>query len=59
LSAVLGSLLGLLALLLSFTFAMSAARYDARRQLVVKDANQLTNTSSPKQSPAGADSQSL
>lgn len=35
------SLLGLLALLLSFTFAMSADRYDARRQLVVRDANVL------------------
>src|SRR4030095_13643254 len=42
LSAVPGSPPGLLALLLSFTFAMSAARYDARRQLVVKDENQLT-----------------
>jgi len=39
--AVLGSLLGLLALLLSFTFAMSANRYDARRQLVVTEANVL------------------
>jgi hypothetical protein len=42
LSAVLGSLLGLLALLLSFTFAMSAARYDIRRQLVIADANVLS-----------------
>lgn len=41
LGSVLGSLLGLLALLLSFTFAMSANRYDARRQLVVADANVL------------------
>jgi hypothetical protein len=39
--SILGSLLGLLALLLSFTFAMSANRYDARRQLVVNDANTL------------------
>jgi hypothetical protein len=39
--SVLGPLLGLLALLLSFTFAMSANRYDARRQLVVADANVL------------------
>jgi len=30
--SVLGSLLGLLALLLGFTFAMSATRYDLRRQ---------------------------
>jgi hypothetical protein len=39
--SVLGSLLGLLALLLGFTFAMSANRYDLRRQLVVSDANAL------------------
>lgn len=39
--SVLGSLLGLLALLLSFTFAMSANRFDARRQLVLSDANAL------------------
>jgi hypothetical protein len=41
LNSILGSLLGLLALLLSFTFAMSANRYDLRRQLVVSDANSL------------------
>jgi len=39
--AVLGSLLGLLALLLSFTFAMAANRYDTRRQGVVREANVL------------------
>jgi len=39
--SVIGSLLGLLALLLSFTFSLSANRYDARRQLVVQDANVL------------------
>ena len=39
--AILGSVLGLLALLLSFTFAMSVDRYNARSQLVVKDANVL------------------
>jgi hypothetical protein len=39
--SVLGSLLGLLALLLSFTFVMSANRYEFRRQLVVSDANAL------------------
>lgn len=39
--SVVVSLLGLLALLLSFTFAMSADRYDVRRQLVVRDANAL------------------
>ena len=41
LSSILGSLLGLLALLLSFTFAMSVNRYDLRRQLVMNDANSL------------------
>ena len=39
--SILGSLLGLLALLLSFTFAMSANRFDSRRQLVLADANAL------------------
>ena len=37
--AVLGSLLRLLALLLSFTFAMSADRYNTWRQFVVNHAN--------------------
>ena len=39
--SIMGSLLGLLALLLSFTFAMSANRFDTRRQLVLADANAL------------------
>jgi hypothetical protein len=39
--AVIGSLLALFALLLSFTFSISANRYDTRRQLVIKDANVL------------------
>jgi hypothetical protein len=39
--SIMGSLLGLLALLLSFTFAMAASRYDTRRQLVLTDANAL------------------
>jgi hypothetical protein len=39
--AVLGSVLGLLALLLSFTYAMAANRYDTRRQGVVREANVL------------------
>jgi hypothetical protein len=33
---------GLLALLLGFTFAITAARYDTRRQLVVNEANALS-----------------
>jgi hypothetical protein len=39
--AVQGSLLGLLALLLGFTFNMSTQRYETRRQLVMDDANVL------------------
>jgi hypothetical protein len=39
--AVQASLLGLLALLLGFTFNMSNVRYDARRHLVVDDANAI------------------
>jgi hypothetical protein len=36
-----GSLLGLLALLLAFTFSMSAARYDARRNVLIEEANNI------------------
>jgi hypothetical protein len=36
-----GSLLGLMALLLSFTFSMSAAKFENRRQLVVEEANDI------------------
>ncbi|MBP6557699.1 MAG: hypothetical protein KAX93_00495 [Flavobacterium sp.] len=36
-----GSLLGLLALLLSFTFGMSASRYDERRQVMIEEANDI------------------
>jgi hypothetical protein len=36
-----GALLGLLALLLSFTFSMSASRYDTRRLLLIKEANDI------------------
>jgi hypothetical protein len=39
--AIQGSLLGLLALLVSFTFNMSIQRYENRRQLLVEDANTL------------------
>jgi len=34
-----GALLGLLALLLAFTFSMSASRYDTRRQVLIEEAN--------------------
>src|ERR1043166_1221323 len=40
-NSVLASLLGLLALLLGFTFHMSDDRYETRRQLVINDANAL------------------
>ena len=36
-----GSLLGLLALLLSFTFSMSASRFDERRSVIVQEANDI------------------
>lgn len=36
-----GALLGLLSLLLSFTFSMSASRYDARRAFIVQEANDI------------------
>lgn len=41
LGAVEGSLLGLLALLLSFTFSMSASKSDTRRQIIVQEANDI------------------
>ena len=36
-----GSLLGLLAFLLAFTFSMSASRYDARRHVLIEEANDI------------------
>ena len=42
--AIQGAMLGLLALLLGFTFAMSAERYDTRRGLVLDEANALGTT---------------
>ncbi len=36
-----GTLLGLLALLLAFTFSMSNSRFDTRRQLVIEEANNI------------------
>jgi hypothetical protein len=39
---VLSGVLGLLALLVAFTFGMSLSRYDMRRELVVKEANALS-----------------
>ena len=36
-----GTLLGLLALLLAFTFGMSNSRFDTRRQLIIEEANDI------------------
>lgn len=41
LGAINGTLLGLLALLLAFTFGMSNSRFDTRRQLVIEEANAI------------------
>jgi len=37
-----GSVFGLLGLLLAFTFGMSASRYDARRLVIVEEANKIS-----------------
>ena len=41
LGAINGTLLGLLGLLLAFTFSMSSSRFDTRRELVVAEANDI------------------
>ncbi|MDH4092581.1 MAG: hypothetical protein OEV74_10640 [Cyclobacteriaceae bacterium] len=41
LGAINGTLLGLLALLLAFTFSMSNSRFDTRRQLIIQEANAI------------------
>ena len=41
---LLSAMLGLLALLLGFTFSMALNRYDARRELVVQEANAIGTT---------------
>ena len=41
LGAVEGSLLGLLALLLAFTFNMAVTRFDMRRQVLIEEANNI------------------
>jgi hypothetical protein len=43
-NTLLGATLGLLGLLLAFTFSMSATRYETRKQLVVDEANALGTT---------------
>ncbi len=42
LGAINGTLLGLLGLLLAFTFSMASSRFDARRQLVIEEANDIS-----------------
>jgi hypothetical protein len=42
--AIVGAMLGMLAFLLAFTFGMSASRFDARRQLVLQEANAIGTT---------------
>src|SRR6187549_1405723 len=39
-----GAVLGMLALLLGFTFSMSVGRYDNRRDLVLEEANSIGTT---------------
>ena len=41
LGAINGTLLGLLGLLLAFTFSMASARFDTRRQVIVEEANDI------------------
>ena len=41
LGSIEGALLGLLSLLLAFTFNFSASRYDARRQTIISEANDI------------------
>jgi hypothetical protein len=41
---VVGAIIGLLAFLLAFTFGMAASRFDARKQLVLEEANAIGTT---------------
>ncbi len=41
LGAINGTLLGLLGLLLAFTFSMASSRFDTRRQVIVEEANNI------------------
>ena len=43
-NAMVGSILGLLAFLLAFTFSLAATRFDARRQVVLEEANAIGTT---------------
>lgn len=43
-NAMVGSILGLLAIMLAFTFSMAASRFDARREAVLEEANAIGTT---------------
>lgn len=43
-AAMVGSILGLLAFMLAFTFSLAASRFDARRQAVLEEANSIGTT---------------
>lgn len=43
-NAAVGATLGLLAFLLAFTFSMAASRFDARKQIVLQEANAIGTT---------------
>jgi uncharacterized membrane protein len=43
-NTIAGAVLGLLALLLAFTFSMAATRFDLRKQLVVQEVNSIGTT---------------
>lgn len=42
--AMVGAILGLVAFMLAFTFGLAASRYDARRQVVLEEANAIGTT---------------
>src|SRR5690348_10734501 len=42
--AIVGATLGLLGFILAFTFGLAASRFDARRQIVVEEANDIGTT---------------
>lgn len=43
-NAMVGSILGLLAIMLAFTFSLAATRFDARREAVLEEANAIGTT---------------
>src|SRR4051812_10007705 len=45
-----GSLLGLMALLLAFSFSMAASKFETRRQTIVDEANLLNTVPRPEKS---------